>query len=414
MNSKRKVIAVVGPTASGKTGIGVRLAKEFNGEIISADSRQVYRGLDLGTGKEGTPFGELPIINDQLSMINKLDNSKIDQLIENCRAEGFPLGKGHLKSEKLKIENLQRSLRCIDDIPQWLIDIAAPGERITLFDWLPLARLAIEDIFSRGKLPIIVGGTGLYVQGLVEGFTLKKRTNNQLSMINKLDNSEIGQLIENCPEGHSKSEKLKIDNLDVLSKQELQKILRSLDPTTFNRIDINNKHRLVRAIERAQEGLVPTKVKPDFEVLQIGIDLPRKELYERIDRRVDERFEKGMLEEVKCLIESGVDPEWLVKLGLEYREIASYLIVNDQLSIFNQFQNFKIKELNENCKLPREGVPLGKIENYSNFDSMKQNLKYSIHHFAKRQMTWFRRFPEINWLSDYDEMKRFARIFLEH
>ena len=118
--NERKIIAIVGPTASGKTGWGVEIAKKFDGEIISADSRQVYRGLNIGTNKDLSDYG---------------------------------------------------------DIKYHLIDIKNPGEEFTLFDWLKLAREAIEDIFSRGKTPIIVGGTGLYVQALVEGFELEKADN---------------------------------------------------------------------------------------------------------------------------------------------------------------------------------------------------------------------------------------------
>jgi tRNA dimethylallyltransferase len=173
-------------------------------------------------------------------------------------------------------------------------------------------------------------------------------------------------------------------------------------------MDRKNKHRLIRAIELAQEGLKPTKVKPDFEVLQVGIDIPRKKLHERIDRRVDERFEQGMLEEVVGLIKSGVNPEWLIGLGLEYREITNFII---QKSKF-RYQNYS--GLSEAGPHPHS-LPLtkGELEGVE-FQEMSQKLKWRIHQFARRQMTWFRRFPEIEWLSDYNEIKRFVKIFLKH
>ena len=318
---KRKVVVVVGPTASGKTGIGVKLAKEFDGEIISADSRQVYRGLDIGTGKD---------------------------------------------------------LSELEGVKYHLIDIIDTGEKMTLFDYLPLARAAIEDILSRGKLPIIVGGTGLYIQGIVEGFELEKN------------------------EVKSKKE-MKIyarEQLCDLTAEQLSAILQKIDPEKYEAIDHKNQHRLIRAIELAQEGLRPVKVKPDFEVLEIGLDIPRNELHERIDRRVDERFKTGMLEEVVGLLNAGVSPEWLLGLGLEYRDITNYVI---ESGIWNLESGLNKKLLDSEFKILNSG-----------FQTMVQRLKYRIHQFARRQMTWFRRFPEINWLSDYDEMKRFVKIFLEH
>lgn len=298
MNHKnRKIIAIIGPTASGKTGIGVKLAKEFDGEIISADSRQVYKGLDLGTGKDLVEFG---------------------------------------------------------DVKYHMIDICEPGERFTLFDYLPLARKAIKDVFKRGKVPIVVGGTGLYIQGIVEGFELKK--------------SEID----------SKHRILSREQLEKLTTLQLQKTLKKINSESYKKIDINNPHRLIRAIERAQEGNTPTKNKPDFEALQIGINWPRETLYSRIDKRVEERFEGGMLEEIEGLLKEEVCPEWLIGLGLEYREITNYV-----------------------------------TQKTVSFEEMKQVLKYKIHQFSRRQMTWFKRFPEIVWENDYSKISKIVKDFLK-
>ncbi|MEI8143117.1 MAG: tRNA (adenosine(37)-N6)-dimethylallyltransferase MiaA [Candidatus Berkelbacteria bacterium] len=331
ITKKRKIIAIVGPTASGKTGIGVKLAKEFNGEIISADSRQVYRGLDLGTGKDLAEYGEV---------------------------------KYHM------------------------IDIVDPGEKMTLFDYLPLARSAIEDIFARGKVPILVGGSGLYIQGLVEGFALQQKT----------ENSTTPGL-----RGAGKKQKAEYsrEQLDKLTTKELNEVLEKSDVQKYESIDHKNRHRLIRAIELAQEGLNPVKIKPDFEVLQIGVDVPRTELHQRIDKRVDERFEVGMTQEVRDLLISGVDPVWLIGLGLEYREITQYLL------------ELRIKNIQLWEKLGENRDSSFVIHN-SEFQAMSQDLKYCTHQFARRQMTWFHRFPEIQWLPNYEQIKRFAKIFLEH
>ncbi len=295
MKKERKIICIVGPTASGKTGWGVSVARKFNGEIISADSRQVYRGLDIGTGKD----------------------------LEDYR-----------------------------DVKYHLIDICEPGVYFTMFDWLERAREIIEDIFTRGKTPIIVGGTGLYVQALIEGFELKVESQK------------------------SKVKRYRREELESKSLEELQKIIFKLKILN-SKLDMNNPHRIIRAIEKVQSGEIANKKKPDFQALQIAIDLPRDVLYDRIDQRVEERFEQGMLEEVKSLIASGVDKKWLLGLGLEYRIIGRFV-------------------LGENNQI---------------FDEMKQELKYKIHAFARRQLTWFRRFPEIVWCNDLksaeEEIKKF-------
>lgn len=325
MKSKRKIIAIVGPTASGKTAVAVKLARKLNGEIVSADSRQVFRGMDLGTGKDLSEYG---------------------------------------------------------DVKYHLIDIKNPGEKFTLFDYLPLARAAIEDIFSRGKIPIVVGGTGLYVQGLIEGFQLVSSQHSAFS---------------------SQQSREQLSNLTI---EELQNILNDLDAEAFEKVDKQNPHRLIRAIEKAQSGEVVTKTKPDFEVLQIGMDWPREELYGRIDRRTDERFEQGMLNEVVDLINAGADVDWLLSLGLEYKIIGNFVISNLRFLISNEKKSSKIKnlKLNKNLEL--------KIKNSGEFEAMKNQLKLRSHQYAKRQLTWFRRFPEIVWEKDYQNVENRAEIFL--
>lgn len=332
----KNLIAIVGPTASGKTGLAVFLAKKLNGEIVSADSRQIYRGLDIGTGKDLAEYG---------------------------------------------------------NVKYHLIDICEPEEKFTMFDWLARARLIIEDMFSRGKLPIIVGGTGLYVQALIEGYQI---TNNS-------------KLITN-----SHNLKLKTfsrEELEEMTLPELQRLAKKIDSAGFKKIDHINPIRLIRHIERAQSGEQMTKKKPDFEVLQIGVDLPREELYKKIDHRVDSRFNDGMLGEVDGLLQRGVDPEWLIKLGLEYRIITEYLIQKSKCK--NQSDNSKLKisnktieQLNNNSKI------LHFAQDDKDFDEMKQRLKFSIHTYARRQLTWFRRFPKIKWVKNKKEALEIAKEFV--
>lgn len=294
MENKRKVVIIAGPTASGKTSWGVPIAKKLRGEIISADSRQVYRKLDIGTSKD---------------------------------------------------------LAGYEGVKYHLIDIKNPGEEFTLFDWLKLAREAIEDIFSRDKNPIIIGGTGLYLQGLVEGFELVKSEK------------------EKAKSNYTRAE------LELKTLNELQKIFAKLK--IADEVDLNNPHRIIRSIERHQSGEVISKAKPNFEVLQIAIDRPREELYKRIDDGVEEWFEEGFTEEIQNLLDSGVEPEWLERIGLEYRILSEYI-----------------------------------TNHRTDFEEMKQQMKFAIHAYARRQLTWFRRFPEIIWCPDLKSAEKEIQKFL--
>ncbi|MDH4358724.1 MAG: tRNA (adenosine(37)-N6)-dimethylallyltransferase MiaA [Candidatus Berkelbacteria bacterium] len=291
----KKITCIVGPTASGKTAVGIKLAEKFNGEIISADSRQVFKKLDIGTGKD---LGEY---------------------------------------EKIKYH---------------LIDICNPGKKFTVFDWLKNTKVAIDNIFSRGKSPIVVGGTGLYVEALCEGYDLNKKSK-------------------------AKSKNYKRKELEKKTAKELIKICEKLRVNT-EKLDINNPRRLIRAIEKAGEGISATKTKPDFQTLQIGINLPREKLYEKIDRRVNERFKLGMLEEVRDLLNCGVDPKWLLNLGLEYKIIGNHILNPDKQT----------------------------------FEQMSQELKYKIHAYARRQLTWFRHHGNVKWVPSYKEAEKIAKHFL--
>ncbi len=299
---EKKVVFILGPTGSGKTALAVELAKKFDGEIISADSRQIYTGLDIGSGKDLEEYGSV---------------------------------KYHL------------------------IDICLPEEKFTMFDWLKLARESVKDILNRGKLPIVVGGTGLYAKALAEGYRITKN----LKAKTKKDGAAERQYSR--------------DELNGMTLANLQAIYSKL-PTPDSKLDINNPRRLIRAIEKAQEGTQVTKRKPGFESLLLAIDLPREEIYSRIDKRVDIRFSKqGMLEEVQNLIKDGVDPEWLKSLGLEYRFITMHLLGE-----------------------------LGRKE-------MVQELKWKTHGYARRQLTWLRKQPGLIWIKNKSQAKRLVANLLK-
>ncbi|MES2953124.1 MAG: tRNA (adenosine(37)-N6)-dimethylallyltransferase MiaA [Patescibacteria group bacterium] len=285
--STHQVIVIVGPTASGKSALAVSLARALDGEIVSADSRQVYRNLDIGTGK-------------------------------------------------IRPEEMQ-------GIPHHLIDIAEPASQYTVNDYTRDARVAIEGIQKRGKLPIVCGGTGYYIDALIDGISIPEVPPN--------------------PELRTRlTEKTTI---------ELYEMLCTKDPRRAANIDPNNPRRLVRALEIAEAlGAVPEArlTKTPYEPLFIGISLPPEELKKKIEKRLGERLLEGMIEEVQGLHDTvGLSWERLDLFGLEYRFIAQYL----------------------------QGI-LTKAE-------MQKELFLAICDYAKKQRTWFRRNKRIHWVQSPEE-----------
>lgn len=278
MSKYAKVVAVVGTNASGKSALGIELAKRFDAEIISADSRQVFRGLDLGSGKV-TP------------------------------------------------EEMQ-------GVTHHMIDVREPNEFFSMADFQRLSYQYIEEIRGRGKLPMIVGGTGLYVDSVLDGYLLSDKE----------------------PDLAYRAE------LEKLTTPELYTMLLSLVPDA--QVEKNNRNRVMRMIERIHDGdsAVPRKEKR-YDSIRLGVSWPREVLAKRIDERLAMRLEQGMIEEVQRLLDEGATTEFLLGLGLEYRFITRYL--------------------------------LGEI---SDKDEMLRLLATAIKQFAKRQMTWFRRNPDIVWL----------------
>ncbi|MDD3410508.1 MAG: tRNA (adenosine(37)-N6)-dimethylallyltransferase MiaA [Eubacteriales bacterium] len=273
-----KLIAVVGTNASGKSGLGVELASRYGGEIISADSRQVYRGLDLGSGKM-TP------------------------------AE-------------------------MRGVPHHLLDVCEPGVFFSMADFQRLAYAAIDDVLARGKQPFLVGGTGLYVAAVTEGYVL----------------SEVQ------PDLAYRRELEKLDTAELYAR--LSAVLPATD------IDPRNRNRVMRQLEKLHDGDAgPSASAARYACLKLGVTWDRETLCRRIDERLERRVRDGMLDEVKALMDQGVSLDFLRRLGLEYRYIAAYW----------------------NGDIPDRG-------------EMLRELALAIKRFAKRQMTWFRRDSSILWL----------------
>ena len=305
----QKLIVILGPTASGKSDLAIKLVKKFNGEIVSADSRQIYQEIDIGTGKiemRGTvPKGQSLTLRDSLS-----------------------------------------------NIPHYLIDIVKPNQEFTLAQYKKLSIKAIKDIQKRGKLPFLVGGTGLYIQAVIDNLQIPKVKPNK-----KLRNK-----------------------LEKLSNQELFKQLKKLDPLTAATIDPYNKRRLIRALEVCLITKKPfseqrKKGQPLFDVCQIGLKLDKKTLEKRIDQRVDKMFKAGLVEEVKKLAQK-YSFDLPAMSGIGYQEIGQYL---------------------------QGEITLGKA---------KELIKQHSRQYARRQLSWFKRDKRINWVSNYQKARKAIADFL--
>lgn len=275
---KPKLVVIEGTNASGKSGLGVALAAHYGGEVVSADSRQVFRGLDLGSGKI-TP------------------------------------------------EEMQ-------GVRHHLIDIAEPNDFFSMHDFQRLAYEAVDDVRARARTPFLVGGTGLYVASVTEGYVMS----------------------DTEPDLEYRA------YLETMDTPKLYEMLRELRPEM--EIDEKNRNRVMRQLEKIHDGddhSAPNA--PRYDCLKLGVTWPRPVLRARIDERLDRRLEQGMIEEVQGLLDRGASVEFLKKLGLEYRFITQYLIG-------------EIPDRNEMVEL----------------------LRTAIKQFAKRQTTWFRRDKDIQWL----------------
>ncbi|MEG1570348.1 MAG: tRNA (adenosine(37)-N6)-dimethylallyltransferase MiaA [Clostridia bacterium] len=279
MQNLPKLVVIAGTNASGKSALGIELAKHYGGEIVSADSRQVFRGLNLGSGK--------------------------------------------VMPEEMK------------GVPHHLIDVCDAGDYYSMADFQHMAYAAIDDILSRGKIPFLVGGTGLYIACVADGYVL----------------SGI------MPDLAYRAE------LEKSSTEQLYEMLIEQWPETD--VEPKNRNRVMRALEKLHDGdkATPSQM-PRYNTLRLGVTHEREVLRQRIDERLERRLQAGMIDEVRGLLDAHVSDVFLQKLGLEYRLITQYL--------------------------------LGEIESE---EEMTQLLSNAIKQFAKRQMTWFRRDKAIQWLN---------------
>ena len=282
------MITILGPTASGKTPVAARLAAEIGGEVISADSRQVYRRMDIGTGKDLADYGA---------------------------------------------------------VPYHLIDIREPGTKYNLFEYQQNFFDVYQQIRSRGAVPILCGGTGLYIEAVLKGYHLSPVPQNQ-ALRDSLEGKSLAELTE------------------------MLKALKARNGSNMhNTTDVDSCQRAIRAIEIETynaEHPMPRRELPPVESLIVGIDIDRELRREKITRRLKARLENGMVEEVQALLDEGITAEDLIYYGLEYKFVTEYL--TGQLT----------------------------------YDEMFSRLEIAIHQFAKRQMTWFRgmerRGFKIHWI----------------
>ncbi len=302
--NKPKIIVICGPTASGKTALSIQLAKKINGEIVSADSMQIYDEMDIGTAK--------PTIEE------------------------------------------------MEGVKHYLIGNVSPEVRYSVANYKKDAINAIEEILSKGKTPIVVGGTGLYVDSLVQGI--------------EYDDLEID--LEYRKELEKIAEKQGLQDLYEKAKK--------IDSVAMEKISSNDKKRIFRVLEifnatgrtKTQQELESRKNENPYEYIVFAIDMDREKLYERINRRVDIMIDNGLVDEVRSLIDKYSTLPTAIQ-GLGYKEVVQYL------------------------------------EEKITYEDMIETIKKETRHYAKRQLTWFRRNKEITWLNGLDDIQNNISIILE-
>lgn len=301
-DNKKRVVCIVGPTASGKTALSVALAGHFGGEVVSCDSMQIYRGMDIGTAKP--TFDEM------------------------------------------------------GNVPHHMLSVAEPSEAYSVARYVKEAGEITDDILSRGKLPVIVGGTGLYVDSLVNGTDFAEYR----------EDTECRQKLFDLYEKHGAAY--------------MHSMLRQVDPERAAQIHENNVKRVIRALEvynmsgktiSAHDEESKTR-PPRYDAVYIGLMYENRELlYDRINRRVDEMMKSGLEAEVKSLLSSGISSDTTAMQAIGYKELVSY------------------------------------FEGGCSLDTAVENIKQASRRYAKRQMTWFRRNKNINWIA-VDKTKNFSDV----
>ncbi len=293
MKQKPPLLIILGPTATGKSALAIKLAAESNGEIISADSMQVYQGMDIGTAKP--------------------------------------------------------SKESLESVPHHLINIINPDEPWSVADFLEQANKLIAEILKRGKLPIIVGGTGLYLNSFLLGFSFP--------------------ITPAKPKIRSRLEALANEK----GNEFLWEKLNSIDPKTAKRLSVNDKKRIIRALEVYESTGKPisklqkkSPIKDEYNLILIGLNMEREKLYENINRRVQDMLERGLIKEVRYLFKSGYNKTLPSMQALGYKEVIDYL------------------------------------EGKTDFKETVELIKKRTRNFARRQMTWFRRFDGVTWFEGGD------------
>ncbi|MFA5348874.1 MAG: tRNA (adenosine(37)-N6)-dimethylallyltransferase MiaA [Candidatus Paceibacterota bacterium] len=295
MSNLPKIIVIAGPTASGKSDLAVWLAKRIKGEIISADSRQVFKGMDIGTGK-----------------ITKKE---------------------------------------MQSITHYLLDVASPKKRFTVTRFQKLANQAIKSILKKNKIPIICGGTGFYIQSVIDGLIFPQ-VKPDLSLRKQLEKQSAKQLFS---------------------------LLKKKDAKRARIIDRDNKRRLIRALEiaiKTNNPIPELKKQKNFDILFLGIKKDKKELQKRIEKRLLKRLDQGMIKEVKKLKASGISYKKLYDFGLEYRYLSLFL------------------------------------QNKITYQEMVSLLQKEIEKYAKRQITWFKKDKRIIWIKNKKEMLSLVKNFI--
>ena len=290
-----KLIVILGPTASGKSNLAIKIAKKYQGEIISADSRQIYKEMNIGTGK-----------------ITKKE---------------------------------------MEDIPHYLLDITNPKKKFTIVQYQKLALKAINKIFKKKKIPILCGGTGFYIQAIIDGIIIP----------------------EVSPDWKLRKQ------LEKKSTKELYQLLKKIDPRRAKTIEKENPRRLIRAIEIVKKiGNVPLlKKKPlPYSILLIGIKKEKKELNLLIKKRFLNWLKIGLIKEVKNLKKIGLSWKKIEDFGIHYRVLAQYL------------------------------------QNKINYQEMIENSLKEIQNYAKRQMSWWKNNNQIHWIKNYKETEKLIKNFL--
>lgn len=312
--NKQKIVVILGPTASGKTELALKIAKKFNGYIISADSRQIYKEMNIGTAKP----------------------------------------RGKIKQLELKIKEINNHIYFVQDIPHFLIDHITPDQPFTLADWLKVTKKILNSkiLNSKFRIPIICGGTGLYISALVNNFQLPKGKIN-LNLRNKLNQLSLTTLLAK---------------------------LKKLDLETYNSIDKKNKRKIIRAVEYilTNNQLFKPKYKPaqsPYQFLQIGLDISREQLYQQINQRVDQMLKNGLIAETKRLTKK-YSTNLPAMSGIGYRQINMYLN--------------------------------GSLDKTAAVEQIKRDSR----HYAKRQLTWFKRDKKINWVKNYATAEKLVKDFL--